>query len=79
MKSINPCDTFLRRLARAITRINDRCIFACAIVLITALSFISRIPAAPVQWDVGSGGNGHYYEAVQVPDGVSWTAATPCH
>ena len=61
---------------RTITRINDRCKFARAIVLFAALSFISRIQAAPVQWDAGSGGNGHYYEAVQVPDGVSWTAAS---
>jgi hypothetical protein len=30
--------------------------------------------AAPVQWTVASGGNGHYYEVVSMP-GTSWDAA----
>jgi hypothetical protein len=28
-----------------------------------------------VQWMVGSGGNGHYYQLVAVPGGISWSAA----
>jgi hypothetical protein len=31
--------------------------------------------AAPIQWAVASGGNGHYYRAVLVPDGISWPNA----
>lgn len=31
--------------------------------------------AAPVQWTVTSGGNGHWYEAVYAPGGISWTSA----
>jgi hypothetical protein len=32
--------------------------------------------ALPVQWPVAAGGNGHYYEAGCVPQGISWTAAS---
>jgi hypothetical protein len=28
-----------------------------------------------VQWSVGEGGNGHYYEAVCVPEGINWMDA----
>jgi hypothetical protein len=31
--------------------------------------------AAPVQWEVSSGGNGHYYDVISVPDGLTWSAA----
>ena len=32
--------------------------------------------APPVQWPASAGGNGHYYEAVWVPQGISWTSAS---
>jgi len=28
-----------------------------------------------VEWPISAGGNGHYYEAVLVPEGISWDAA----
>jgi hypothetical protein len=31
--------------------------------------------ADPVQWTVESGGNGHWYELVQVPNGIGWAQA----
>ncbi len=31
--------------------------------------------AAPVQWTSASGGNDHFYEAILVPNGISWSAA----
>ena len=37
------------------------------------LSFASIATSTPVQWSVGDGGNEHYYEAVYVPEGISWT------
>lgn len=32
--------------------------------------------AGPVQWTVASGGNGHYYDVIAVPDGITWDAAS---
>ncbi|MDO9106739.1 MAG: cadherin domain-containing protein, partial [Methylovulum sp.] len=29
----------------------------------------------PVQWQVSNGGNGHFYRAISVPEGVTWDAA----
>jgi hypothetical protein len=37
--------------------------------------FTAHANAASVQWPVSAGGNGHYYEAVCVPDGINWTNA----
>jgi hypothetical protein len=34
------------------------------------------IPCPTNQWTVGSGGNGHYYQAVYVPDGITWSDAS---
>lgn len=33
-------------------------------ILVLLLCWVGFIGAAPVQWTIGSGGNGHYYEAV---------------
>jgi RHS repeat-associated protein len=33
------------------------------------------ISTGPIRWDVLEGGNGNLYEAVLVPDGISWTDA----
>ncbi len=31
--------------------------------------------AIPLEWSAGSGGNGHFYEAMNVPSGISWSDA----
>ena len=31
--------------------------------------------ADPVEWPVAEGGNGHFYEAFSVSDGITWTEA----
>jgi len=31
--------------------------------------------AVSVQWEVSEGGNGHWYEVIYVPTGITWTAA----
>jgi len=41
----------------------------CCVVIITLVTIAG---AAPVEWPVAEGGNGHFYEAVLVPDGISW-------
>ena len=33
------------------------------------------VSAAPVQWKISDGGNGHFYEAVYVPTGIDWYTA----
>ena len=45
--------------------------------LAVVLGFIGVQPlfAAPVEWPVSSGGNGHSYEAVNVGSPISWTQA----
>jgi hypothetical protein len=43
--------------------------------LATLLVAVSAV-ASPIQWTVGSGGNGHYYDIVSVPAGISWTDAS---
>ena len=48
---------------------------AAAVILIS-ISAGRLLSAAPVQWPISSGGNGHWYEAVYVsPSGISWTDA----
>ena len=44
-------------------------------VCASAVCGLQHANAAPVQWTVGEGGNGHYYEAFVVPEGISWTDA----
>jgi hypothetical protein len=31
--------------------------------------------AVPIEWDVASGGNGHFYEVIAAPTGISWDDA----
>lgn len=31
--------------------------------------------SSPVQWKIEDGGNGHWYEAIPVPSGITWTNA----
>jgi hypothetical protein len=42
--------------------------------LVTA-SLPTASHAVPIQWTVGSGGNGHFYDVISVPTGISWTGA----
>ena len=34
-----------------------------------------RVSAGPVQWTTAAGGNGHWYEVVSAPGGISWNDA----
>lgn len=34
-----------------------------------------RVYADPVEWPVDQGGNGHLYEAIHVPEGITWQNA----
>ncbi len=34
-----------------------------------------NVMADPVQWKTADGGNGHWYEAISVPGGITWTDA----
>ena len=46
-----------------------------SLLLIMFVSLLlSNAEAAPIQWDVASGGNGHYYEFVGSP-GITWESA----
>ncbi len=45
------------------------------LVGLLALGWSSGAGATPVQWTAASGGNGHFYEAILVLEGIDWTAA----
>jgi hypothetical protein len=48
----------------------------CArLFVLLILSAACPAAATPIQWTVGSGGNGHYYDIIRVPAGISWSAA----
>ena len=50
--------------------------FKCVSVLLVVSVLIGGTSLAePVLWDVADGGNGHFYEAVAVPGGISWSNA----
>ena len=48
-------------------------VFVLALVVIASLVRLSM--AEPVEWAVAQGGNGHYYERVDVNEAVTWPAA----
>jgi MYXO-CTERM domain-containing protein len=54
---------------------------ACALPLVPAtalalgLTAAAPIAASPVQWTQASGGNGHWYDVVQIDSGIGWTSA----
>ncbi len=48
--------------------------FTCCVVF-SLLWLVPYTMATPVQWSIADGGNGHYYEAILEPDGISWTDA----
>lgn len=43
--------------------------------ILTLVSLSDRAFALPVQWTIESGGNGHWYEIVAAPEGISWIDA----
>lgn len=45
----------------------------CVLLLLFLPPLPARLRATPVQWSVGSGGNGHYYESVSTP--LTWETA----
>jgi len=44
-----------------------------AMMVIASLNGVSK--AGPVQWLLADGGNGHFYEAVVVPEGTNWESS----
>lgn len=48
-------------------------LFVLAIVGVAGL--VTTANAVPVEWRVADGGNGHFYEAIAVPTGITWTDA----
>lgn len=45
------------------------------ILLVLSSIFATTLQAVPVQWTVAEGGNGHFYEAISVPEKISWANA----
>src|SRR6185369_4985113 len=45
------------------------------LVLALFLISIGSASANPTQWTPGSGGNGHFYDAILVPGGIDWFTA----
>ena len=45
------------------------------LVVVSAFVVGASAQAAPTQWEVGDGGNGHYYEPVATSSAISWTGA----
>jgi hypothetical protein len=45
------------------------------IYLFLCLGLVATLRAQPVPWLVSNGGNGHAYEAVHAPNGITWAAA----
>jgi len=42
---------------------------------VMCFAVVTGVNAAPVQWQISAGGNDHWYEAVSVPDGITWSNA----
>ena len=45
------------------------------LLMLCILVWATSSYAAPTQWTVAEGGNGHWYEAVLMPEGVTWDNA----
>ncbi len=41
-------------------------------VMIVVASLVTMAKAAPVEWAVADGGNGHYYDVINVSEGITW-------
>ena len=48
---------------------------ASLVVGLFMIGMFGMAHAAPVQWQLADGGNGHLYEAILVDNGISWTDA----
>ena len=46
-----------------------------AVAALLMMAGVSNASADWIEWQVASGGNGHYYQAVLVPSYISWTDA----
>lgn len=56
---------------KAMTRMRMTKLHTTICVLVAALA--GQTQGGPVRWEVADGGNGHLYEAIYVPDGITWT------
>ncbi len=45
-------------------------------VMVVIASLGSLCEAVPVEWSISSGGNGHFYEVIPVPESISWENAS---
>jgi hypothetical protein len=45
------------------------------LVSVVLLGISASTHAAPVQWETVGGGNGHFYDVILVPGGITWTDA----
>lgn len=50
-------------------------LYARMLVAVAFCSVATWLSATPIQWTVSSGGNGHWYERVDVSNGISWVDA----
>ena len=41
------------------------------VATIIILIFLENLNAAPIQWSISDGGNGHYYIVVSAPEGIN--------
>lgn len=39
------------------------------------IAIVSQTHGSPTIWQIADGGNGHLYEAIYVPEGITWTEA----
>lgn len=53
----------------------DRTVSLLAVFALLSVCSPSVLVADVVEWTPASGGNGHFYQAVTVPDGVTWSEA----
>ncbi len=50
-------------------------LIACLVGALSLAGMTGTGNAVPVLWDVGDGGNGHYYEIIEAPNRISWDDA----
>jgi hypothetical protein len=46
-----------------------------SMAVLVAIMFGFTATGTPVQWEIADGGNGHWYEAILAPGGITWTQA----
>lgn len=45
------------------------------VVVLVMAGVVSVCEAVPVRWEIADGGNGHWYDRIDVPSGISWSNA----